>query len=118
MPPACVREYENFCGKVTFCYGVLLQSILALQCVCLQVRLGQSIDSSVVSLGNGRDVVVVALKQQALGHLAVLPARRFFNDLIGGNAWALGQVNRVTVRWCVFTSRSFVFFSINIGLLS
>ncbi|VDK39989.1 unnamed protein product [Taenia asiatica] len=64
----------------------------------MQVRLGQSIDSSVVSLGNGRDVVVVALKQQALGHLAVLPARRFFNDLIGGNAWALGQVNRVTVR--------------------
>ncbi|VDM31041.1 unnamed protein product [Hydatigera taeniaeformis] len=64
----------------------------------MQVRPGQSIESSVVSLGNGRDVVVVALKQQALGHLAVLPARRFFNDLIGGNAWALSQVNRVTVR--------------------
>ncbi|CDS42957.2 NADP dependent isocitrate dehydrogenase [Echinococcus multilocularis] len=64
----------------------------------MQVRLGQSIDSSVVSLGNGRDVVVVALKQHALGHLAVVPTRRFFNDLIGGNAWALAQANRVTVR--------------------
>ncbi|KAL5109761.1 hypothetical protein TcWFU_000971 [Taenia crassiceps] len=71
----------------------------------MQVRLGQSIDSSVVSVGNGRDVVVVALKQQALGHLAVLPTRRFFNDLIGGNAWALGQVNRVTVR-CEMTSHN------------
>ena len=70
----------------------------------LQVRLGQVIDSSVVSMSNGRDIIVVALKQHALGHLVVLPARRCFNDLIGGNAWALGQVNRVTIR--KFVSRS------------
>ncbi|KAM7537819.1 hypothetical protein Aperf_G00000063524 [Anoplocephala perfoliata] len=64
----------------------------------MQVRIGQVIPSSVVSMGNTRDVVVVALKQQGLGHLAVLPARRCFNDIIGANAWALGQLNRVTIR--------------------
>lgn len=64
----------------------------------MQVRNGQIISSTVVSMGNARDIVVVALKQHALGHLAVLPARRCFNDIIGTNAWALGQVNRVTIR--------------------
>lgn len=64
----------------------------------MQVRHGQVISSYVVSMGNTKDIIVVALKQHALGHLAVVPARRSLNDIIGGNAWALGQLNRITIR--------------------
>ncbi|VDD79873.1 unnamed protein product [Mesocestoides corti] len=76
----------------------------------MKVRVGQTVSSTVVSIGNARDVVVVALKQHALGHLAVLPARRSFNDVLGGNAWALSQVNRVTVRRELSTNKTITSF--------
>uniref|UniRef100_A0A0X3Q7M7 S1 motif domain-containing protein n=1 Tax=Schistocephalus solidus TaxID=70667 RepID=A0A0X3Q7M7_SCHSO len=62
----------------------------------MRVKLNQVIPSSVVSIGNG--VVVAALKQHALGRMAVLPARRCFNDVLGANSWSLTQSNRVTIR--------------------
>ncbi|KAL7064474.1 hypothetical protein AAHC03_05325 [Spirometra sp. Aus1] len=61
-----------------------------------RVKMNQVIASSVVSIGS--EMVVTALKQHALGCLAVLPVRRCFNDVLGANAWSLAQSDRVTIR--------------------
>ncbi|KAF8570562.1 hypothetical protein P879_06695, partial [Paragonimus westermani] len=61
------------------------------------LKSGQKISSVTMAL-RPRDMAVVALRGHAAGCFGIVPARRTFNDVLGGNAWALGQRNRVTVR--------------------
>uniref|UniRef100_A0A183AN07 Programmed cell death 11 n=1 Tax=Echinostoma caproni TaxID=27848 RepID=A0A183AN07_9TREM len=61
------------------------------------LRPGQKVSSVTVALRQ-RDVAVVAFRGHAAGRFGLVPARRTFNDVIGGNAWSLGQRNQVTLR--------------------
>ncbi|CAI2728607.1 unnamed protein product [Schistosoma spindalis] len=54
--------------------------------------------SSVVLAYRSRDIVVLGLRGHAAGLLGVVPARRTFNDVVGGNAWVIGQRNKITFR--------------------
>ncbi|CAH8554441.1 unnamed protein product [Schistosoma rodhaini] len=54
--------------------------------------------SSVVLACRSRDIVVLGLRGHAAGLLGVVPARRTFNDVVGGNAWVVGQRNKITFR--------------------
>ncbi|CAH8496136.1 unnamed protein product [Schistosoma turkestanicum] len=54
--------------------------------------------SSIVLAYRNRDVVVLGLRGHATGLLGVVPARRTFNDVVGGNAWVVGQRNKITFR--------------------
>ncbi|KAK4471696.1 hypothetical protein MN116_005100 [Schistosoma mekongi] len=54
--------------------------------------------SSVVLAYRNRDIAVLGLRGHATGLLGVVPSRRTFNDITGGNAWVIGQRNKVTYR--------------------
>nr|CAX82662.1 putative DnaJ (Hsp40) homolog, subfamily C, member 2 [Schistosoma japonicum] len=54
--------------------------------------------SSVVLAYRNRDIAVLGLRGHATGLLGVVPSRRTFNDIAGGNAWVIGQRNKVTYR--------------------
>ncbi|KAG5446031.1 Protein RRP5 [Clonorchis sinensis] len=60
-------------------------------------RLGQKVSSITIAF-RSRTIAVVALRGHASGCFGILPARRTFNDVLGGNAWAVGQRNDVTLR--------------------
>lgn len=61
------------------------------------LRVGQKVSSVTVAI-RSRDLVVVAFRGHAAGRFGLVPARRTFNDVCGGNAWSLGQRNQVTLR--------------------
>ncbi|KER24715.1 hypothetical protein T265_07673 [Opisthorchis viverrini] len=60
-------------------------------------RLGQKVSSITIAF-RSRTIAVAALRGHASGCFGILPARRTFNDVLGGNAWAVGQRNDVTLR--------------------
>lgn len=61
------------------------------------LRVGQKVSSVTVAI-RSRDLAVVAFRGHAAGRFGLVPARRTFNDVCGGNAWSLGQRNQVTLR--------------------
>ncbi|THD20936.1 rRNA biogenesis protein RRP5 [Fasciola hepatica] len=61
------------------------------------LRLGQKVSCVTVAVRQ-KDVAVVAFRGHAAGRFGLVPARRTFNDVVGGNAWVLGQRNQVTLR--------------------
>lgn len=61
------------------------------------LELGQEVGSVAIAV-RPREFAVVAFRGHAAGRFGVVPTRRSFNDILGGNAWSVGQRNQVTLR--------------------